>query len=487
MFCTTSFWCVIYEAGSTMKLYEKYANEIERGIEGGIIRAGDRIPSVRDASLNRNLSPGTIQKAYRLLEDKGLIYTRPRSGYYASANWKELPPRPNTSSPSGRATSVEVHELAFHLMETTKVHGTVRFGSVFPGPELFPLAKLARALYTSALRMNPDSVYDTLPPGNPELRRLIGRQYLGLACNLKFNEIVITSGALEALNLCLQAVTRRGDLIAIESPTFFAALEAIERLGLKAVEIATCPNEGMDLSALATALARHPIKACYIMTNFQHPLGSLMPDNKKQALVRLLASYDIPLIEDDVYAELYFGRDRPKSAKSFDNKGLVMHCSSFSKCLAPGYRVGWTAAGRFAETIARAKYMSTIATSAPMQTAIVEFLKYSGYQHHLRKLRLELQSLQNRMLHDICRKFPKDIRVTRPGGGYFLWIEMPQSVNALEVHRRAMEDGISVAPGQLFSPKRKFKNFIRLNYGQARTPQTEAAISKLGGIISALS
>ena len=470
-----------------MNRYETYAGEIERSIESGVLRAGDRIPSVRAASRSRNLSPGTVQKAYRLLEDKGLIHTRPRSGYYVSANWKEHPAQPTISKPSGRSTSVALSEMAFNLMETTKVHGLVQFGSVFPGPELFPLAKLARALYAAALRMNPDSIYDTLPPGNPELRRLIGRQYLEVGCNVKCDDIVITSGALEALNLCLLTVTRPGDLVAIESPTFFGALEAIERLNLKAIEIATCPNEGIDLSELAGALERHPVKACYLMTNFQHPLGSLMPDDKKRALVGLLASHDIPLIEDDVYGELYFGRDRPIPAKVFDTKGLVMHCSSFSKCLAPGYRVGWTAPGRFGKQIAKAKYASTVATSAPMQAAIVEFLKHYGYAHHLRKLRTELQSLQQMMLQDICQKFPADIRVTRPAGGYFLWIELPRAVDAMEVHRRAMENGISIAPGQIFSPHGNFKNFIRLNYGQARTSQTEAAVSRLGEIVSVLS
>lgn len=223
----------------------------------------------------------------------------------------------------------------------------------------------------------------------------------GTGYSVPTEEIIITSGALEGLDLCLQAVTRPGDLVAIESPSFYAALDAIERLGLKAVEIPTCPDQRVNLTALATALERHSIKACWLMTNFQNPLGSLMPDEKKQELVKLLALHDVPMIEDDVYSELYYGRDRPKRAKAFDLKGLVMHCSSFSKCLAPGYRVGWTAPGRFAAQVERVNLMTTIPTSAPLQAAIVEFLKHSGYKHHLRNLRQELQALQNQMLHAI--------------------------------------------------------------------------------------
>lgn len=360
-------------------------------------------------------------------------------------------------------------------------------GSAFPSPELFPLHRLAKALRAAAIHINPQSIYDNLSPGNPELRRLIAHHYMEFGCNIPIEEIVITSGAMEGLNLCLQAVTRPGDLVAIECPSFYAALEAIERQGLKVVEIATCPREGVDLSALATALEQHPIKAFWIMTNFQNPLGSVIPDEKKQELVRLLASHDVPLIEDDVYSELYFGRDQPKPAKFFDHQGLVLHCSSFSKCLAPGYRVGWTAPGRYASQVRRAKLMTSIATSAPAQGAIVEFLKHSGYKHHLRKLRLELHALQNQMLQTIGEHFPPGIRVTRPEGGYFLWIEMPESVNALEVHRRALKEKITVAPGQIFSPQQKFANFIRLNYGLTYTRQVEDAVITLGKIITALS
>lgn len=471
---------------TAMTLYEQYADEISSNIDRGILRSGDRIPSVRDACRNRRLSPGTVQKAYHLLEDRGKIHTRPRSGYYVSANWQSFPVQPEASRPAATSTAVNISDLVFQLLDTTKSEEFIQFGSAFPAPELFPMAKLARALRTAAGRLNPQSIYANMPPGNPELRRLIARQYLELGYSVPIEEIIITSGALEGLNLCLQAVTRPGDLVAIESPSFYAALDAIERLGLKAVEIPTCPGQGVNLTALATALERHSIKACWLMTNFQNPLGSLMPDEKKQELVKLLALHDVPMIEDDVYSELYYGRDRPKSAKAFDLKGLVMHCSSFSKCLAPGYRVGWTAPGRFAAQVERVKLMTTIATSAPLQAAIVEFLKYSGYKHHLRNLRQELQALQNQMLHAIGQKFPQSVHVTRPEGGYFLWVEMSESVNALEVHRRAMERKITVAPGQIFSPQQKFANCLRLNYGQTWSSQTEAALTTLGEIIAAL-
>jgi DNA-binding transcriptional MocR family regulator len=469
-----------------MKRYEKLAEELSGYIRAGILRPGDRLPSVRSVCRNHRLSPATVLRALRLLEDRGEIHARPRSGHYVSAQLKGVTQAPNISRPSEESTSVDVRELVFELLDSVKDRSVIHFGSAFPSPELFPLAKLARALGAAARRLDPRDIYEHFPPGNAELRRQIARRYLEVGCSVPVDEIVITTGALEGLNLCLQAVAKAGDLVAIESPAFCAALEAIERLGLKAVEIPTHPGEGVNISALATALDRHTIKVCWLMTNFQNPLGALMPEEKKRELVKLLSERDVPLIENDVYSELYFSSERPKPAKAFDTTGLVMHCGSFSKCLAPGYRVGWAAPGKYAKSVERGKIFTTIATSAPMQSAIVEFLKEPGYNHHLRKLRQLLADQQGKMLQAITHHFPSTIRMTRPQGGYFVWVELPQTVKALEVHRLAMEKKIGIAPGPIFSPQRKFENCIRINYGLSWTPRIEAAIATLGGIIASL-
>ncbi len=279
------------------------------------------------------------------------------------------------------------------------------------------------------------------------------------------------------------AVTRPGDVVAIESPAFYASLQAIERMGLKAVEIPTDPREGVNLAALAAALDKHDIKACWFMTNFQNPLGSLMPDASKRALVELLTKHDVPLIEDDVYAELYFGSERPKPAKAFDRKGIVMHCSSFSKCLAPGYRVGWVAAGRYAQAVEQLKLSTTLSASVPAQVAIADYLKHGGYQHHLRTLRHALAVQQNSLLQAVATHFPKATRLTRPRGGYFVWVELPPKVDVLKLHRLALEQNISIAPGPMFSAQRKFHHCIRLNYGHPWSARMEGAVEKLGELV----
>jgi len=275
-------------------------------------------------------------------------------------------------------------------------------------------------------------------------------------------------------------LTRPGDSVAIESPAFYACLQAIETLGLKAIEIPTHPNEGVDVSALGQAIENHSIRACWFMTTFQNPLGATMPEAKKRELVALLSKHDIPLIEDDVYAELYFGPDRPRPAKAFDSKGIVLNCNSFSKCLAPGYRLGWVAAGRFAQSIQRRKIMTTLSTSVPVQEGIALMLRQDGYDAHLAKLRRTLATQQTTALKLLDKHFPKGFRVTRPEGGYFLWIEFPRSVDTLELHRRALEEGIGIAPGPIFSPRREFKHCIRLNCGHPWTSEMEAAVATLG-------
>ena len=268
----------------------------------------------------------------------------------------------------------------------------VPLGSAFPSPALFPLDKLARCLTPAMRARDPGELVEDLTQGNLQLRHQIGLRYGHEGTVVGADEITITNGAMEALNLCLQVLTQPGDVVAVESPAFYGALQALERLQLRAVEVATHPRDGVDLDSLAEVLARHPVKACWFMPQFQNPLGSLMPDATKAAMVDLLARHGVPLIEDDVYGELHFGPGRVRPAKAYDRSGLVLHCASFSKCLAPGYRVGWTAAGRFAPSVQRLKLMTTLSTAIPSQWALARYLQGGGYDRHLRQLRQTLRA-----------------------------------------------------------------------------------------------
>jgi DNA-binding transcriptional MocR family regulator len=466
-----------------VKLYEQLAGHISGLIQDGTLRAGERVPSVRETVRERRVSPATAMRAYQLLESRGLIETRPRSGYYVSDSRGRRAPEPRRARTSPRTTRVDVSELVFQILDAARDREVVPLGSAFPSPTLFPWPKLARSLGSGARHMDPWSTVESLPPGSADLRRQIARRYLRYGANVSAEEIVITSGALEALNLSLQVLTSPGDSIAIETPAFYGCLQAVEMAGLKAVEIPTDPREGIDLGALSQAIERQGIRACWLMTTFQNPLGATMPEAKKRELVQLLEKHGVPLIEDDVYAELAFGDERPRPAKAFEAKGGVLNCGSFSKCLAPGYRLGWVAAGRFAASIQRRKMATSISTSLPIQDGIALFLKQEGYDGHLTRLRKTLAAQQAGLLASLQKHFPNGYRVTRPDGGYFVWVELPRGVDALEVHRLALDRGISVAPGPIFSPRREFRNCLRVNTGHPWTPELDRAIATLGQVV----
>ena len=469
-----------------MKRYEQYAEEIEELIRSQALRHGDRLPSVRQASASRRISPSTVFQAYYLLEAKGRIQARSRSGYFVAATRSGTPTPPDTSTPSHASTEVNISELVFQVLGSTRQREVVPLGSAFPSPHLFPLARLARSLASGMKQLDPMRIVQDLSPGNETLRRQLSLRYIVDGMSIETDEIVITNGAMEALNLSLQAVTEPGDIVAVESPTFYAALQALERLKLRAVEVATNPRDGIDLAALAAVLERHPVKACWFMPNFQNPLGSLMPDANKRSLVDLLAVRNIPLIEDDVYGELYFGARKPPAAKAFDRHGLVMHCSSFSKCLAPGYRVGWVAAGRFAQRIERLKLTTSLSAAVPSQEGLSHYLNHGGYDKHLRQLRQALAGQQAVALKSVARHFPKGTRVTRPEGGYFLWIELPAPFDALRLHSLALSQNISIAPGHLFSADQRFSRCLRLNCGHPGDARFEAAIRTVGQLATSL-
>ncbi len=270
----------------------------------------------------------------------------------------------------------------------------------------------------------------------------------------------------------------------IESPTFYMALQALQRRGLKAIEVATDCREGVDLGSLARVLEKSRPAACWLMTNFQNPLGSLMPDGKKRELVALLARHDVPLIEDDVYGELYQGDTAPASAKRFDRRGLVLHCASFSKTLAPGYRVGWTAAGRFAAQVERLKLTTLLTGTIPTQSAIADYLQHGGYDAHLRRLRRSLADHQAAMVRAVHRHFPDGTRVSMPQGGYFIWVEFPKQVDAVALFWAASAQGVSIAPGPMFSPRGEFRHCIRLNTGQVWGRKIEDAVAKVASLVA---
>jgi DNA-binding transcriptional MocR family regulator len=464
-----------------MKRYEKLADDIDGMIRRGVYQPGERIPSVRHTARQQQLSVTTVVRAYLVLESRGAIESRPQSGYFVRARAAEpAAPELLASAPLAVSARVDVSRLVLSTLRSIARDDAVPLGSPYPDSTPFPSARIARHAQAIARQRSRWGVIDDLPPGNPELIRQIARRYHEHGVPVEPDEIVVTIGATEAINLCLQAVARPGDTIAVESPTFYAMLHAIERLGMRAIEVATHPSDGIDLDALAEILRRGGIAACMVMPNFQNPLGFQMPDARKRALVDLLARHDVPAIENDVYHELYYGDARPSALKTYDRHGLVLHCASFSKSLSPAYRIGWAMPGRYRDEVEKLKFLNTLATPAIDQLAIAEYLRHDGYDHHLRRIR-RLYAQQAKQMSALVRRcFPDGTRLSQPMGGYVLWVELPPTVDAMRLYEMALAQRITIGPGRMFSTTDGYRHFIRLNYSTPWSAQIEQALRTLG-------
>ncbi len=463
--------------------YIDVADRIERLIENGVLKVGDKLLSVRALSKEQGISLSTAFQSYYHLESKGLIEARPQSGYYVKFSREHILDLPTCCEPLNDAVPVSVDEMinsVYHDLNNDKL---IHFSLGVPSIELLPAAKLNKAV-TQAIRESKSSCmgYEHIQ-GNLALRRQIARQAFNWGGTPTEDDIVVTAGCVEALALCVKAVTKPGDTVAIESPTYFAIFQVMESHGLKVVEIPTDPVTGVDITYLESAIPRFNIKACLFVNNFNNPLGSCMPDENKKQLVDMLAKMEIPLIEDDIYGEMYFGKTRPKTCKSFDKKGLVLHCSSFSKSLAPGYRIGWIIPGRYKDQVIKLKRMHTVATNTLAQAAIALFLSNGRYELHLRHLRKALHMQSLKYVQAICEYFPEDTCITRPQGGFVLWVELNKRIDTYKLHKKALKQNIGIAPGQIFSSQNRFANCFRLSFGEPWSNRIEEGIKTLGKLV----
>ena len=471
--------------GKTPK-YQQIADQLTRMIEEGVFGSGTAAPSVRKLSRQWKVSVTTILKAYYLLEARGLLVPRPRSGFYVSNRLPSAPPEPALSDPDPDPSAVGMRELITRIvLHDTLDPKLIQLGAANPAPEHTATRQLNRLMASAARRMGDRSGLYMTPAGNRPLRQQIVRHAMDAGCSLDAEELVITSGCGEAVSCCLQAACKPGDTVAVESPICFDVFQYLENLGLKALEIPTHPRDGISLEALRFAMENNSVQACVVISNFNNPLGSCIPDAHKKKLVALVESYDIPLIENDIFGDIHFSPKRPLSAKAFDTKGLVMWCASFSKTLSPGLRVGWTAAGRYRSTVAWLKYSTSMATATLPQVAVAAFMAEGGYRQHLRRIRRIYRQRVADLRRAVIRFFPTDIRVTDPAGGYLLWVELPETVDALKLYQTALKEGIAITPGHLFSAGNRYRNFIRLNAANW-SDEAQPAIQRLGKVVAGM-
>ena len=463
-------------------LYQEIAKSIALQIKKGVWKVGEKLPSLRTISNENGVSLNTAIQAYYELEKDGYVISRPKSGYFV--NYKPIRlSAPETTQPSVKLGSKEVVDLIAEVYSSLEIgdKSITRFSLGMPEDILLPIAKLNKELIRAMRSLPGNGIrYDEIQ-GNVRLRKCVARFTYSWNGNLTENDIVTTAGVTNAIALALSVITKKGDTIAVESPVYFGILQLANSLGLRILELPTNPVTGIDPDALKKVLPQ--INACLLISNFNNPMGSCMPDEHKKAVVDMLAEYDIPLIEDDLYGDLFFGASRPKPCKAFDNKGLVLWCGAVSKTLAPGYRVGWIAPGKFKDDIIRQKNIHLISTPALNQETIANFMENDRYENHLRKLRHELYVNSFHFAQSVMNYFPENTKIITPQGGFMLWVELDKRIDTTELYYRAMQQKISIAPGRMFTLQDQYKNCMRLSYGQRWIPSIEERLKLLGNII----
>jgi DNA-binding transcriptional MocR family regulator len=464
-------------------LYRDLAEQIAAALRAGSLHVGDRVPSVRRLSKQHSVSISTAVQALRYLENQRLIEARPKSGFFVARQPQELA-EPEESRPPRSARYVVTPSLQREYIEAFSMPNAVPLGAVMPPSGMFPGQRLAK-LVASAARRNPTLTvtYPVYSPGTEELRRVIARRALDKGVRIAAGDVIVTAGALEAIMLALRAVARPGDAIALESPTHFMLLQAIEGLGMKALEIPTHPRTGMSIDALDLATQKHgAVRAVLLVPTFSNPLGATIPDDQRRRLVDLCAGREIPIIENDVYGEVSFEETRPRPLKSWDRTGNVLLCSSFSKTLAPGLRIGWIVPGRYQQPVEMLRLAGFTFTPHIPQLALAQFITNGGYDLHLRRLRSSLRDQARRLRETVASSFPAGSRLTQPRGGYVLWVELPARIDAVELFRRARAENITLSPGPLFTSTDRFRNCIRLSFAHNWNRSIEDAVARVGRI-----
>ena len=469
-------------------LYENLANEFATLIGSGQLRPGDRLPSVRHLALQRALSISTVVQALRTLESRGMVEARPQSGYYVR---RRSPRVPESVMPAGAPAPVDVgvSRRLVQVLRANEAPGMVPLGSALPAPELLLAPRLNR-LYASIARRQPRLLAGSSHSDLTEapLRQAITRRALQWGCPIAADELVVTNSCTEAMMLCLRAVTKPGDTVAVESPTYYVMLQLLESMGLRALEIPTDPLTGVSLDALELATrkpaAEGGIAACLLIPNGANPLGSVMPDAAKQRLASLLAARDVALIEDDIYGDICFTGSRPRPIHAFDGSGNTMLCTSFSKTVSPSLRVGFVAAGKRAADVVLQKTLTSGKTNPLTQHVIAALMESRGFDVHLRTLRRRFAEQIARTRDAVARHFPAETRVTDPQGGFVLWLELPPEVDCSALHRRAASEGVAFVPGEMFSAGGQYKNCLRIACGQPWSERLEEGVKRLGQLVA---
>lgn len=462
--------------------YQAVEQRIMDMIDNGTLGLGDRLPSLRKLGRDMGVSISTATQAYTELERKGVVEARPRSGYFVRHTKRRFPAPQAEPRPAQPPRPVTRAGLIRTVLEYVGREDAIGLGIIEPHPSLLPSRELGRLLARHSRDHATTALSYEVIQGNPELRRQIAHRSLEAGISARHEDILVTNGAMEALYIALRCITRPGDNVLVQSPAYFCFLQLLENMGLRAIEVESTPDRGLNPALVADAVAKYDVKACIFVPNFANPDGSLTPDEAKREIVRLLEYMDIPLIEDDVSSDIHFDPKRPGTYKQYDEKGLVMLCSSFSKTVAPGWRIGWMLPGRYLNKAREIKATTNVCSATPTQAAMASFLAEGRMEKQLRTIRTAIERTMDVMQLELNRSFPEGTRVTHPKGGSVLWVTLPGGVDSVDFFFEAREHGVGIAPGGIFTTRERFTECIRLSCCGVWSDELSKGIATLGDL-----
>lgn len=363
----------------------------------------------------------------------------------------------------------------------------ISFAGGLPAPELFPVKEMKAAVDKVFDEHGQEAMQYGAAKGVTALRQAI-QQHVKEKENVdsELDNVLVTTGSEQALDLVGKAFVNPGDTVLVEQPTYLCALDVFRSYGANFASV-EMDEDGMKMDTLEEALKANPnTKLIYTVPNFQNPTGRTMTEERRKQLAELAEKYDVYVLEDNPYGEIRFAGQHVPAVKSFDKSGHVLHMSTFSKTLAPGFRLGWLVADKnVVNKLTVLKQSADLHTDNLAQFAVAQFFADNDVDAHVKEISALYGKRKDLMLEGIKKYFPEGVKYTDPEGGMFLWVEVPGVDDTVELFKECLEHDVAFVPGDPFFAGEVQPGAFRLNYSNMKEDQIEVGLKRLGAALTA--
>ncbi|WP_158971783.1 PLP-dependent aminotransferase family protein [Paraglaciecola sp. L3A3] len=463
--------------------YQQLATHVTGEIQNQTLAAGEPLPALRKFALQHQVSLATATKTYEWLQSQGLIVAKAQSGFYVKGHSSIKP----LSQPRLKSVSIkhDPSDVIFEILQNALTFDRVGLSSGYLDESLRPSLELQRSLKRTAKIANLTANSYGHTQGEVKLRNAIVDIMRQRQCSINTEQIIVTNGCLEAINLVLGQVSEVGDTVAIFTPCYSGLLTALKHAKRQVLEI-PCGPEGPDMVHVAELFSQGKFTTLLFSAIASNPIGFSLPRKTKKQLALLAKQYQTYIIEDDTFGSLDYRQGTTEPAYAYDHAGYIVYCSSFSKDLAPNMRLGWIASKPLMPGLMRHKVALNITCNMPCQLAMADYLFSESYSAHIRKLTTTLQQQVLKLQTCVLQHFPAGTRVSQPQGGFFLWVELPHQIKTMEIYNLAVQENICFMPGHTFSMSGQYEHCLRLSINQIWHSDLEQAVCRLGEITCAL-